>query len=354
MNKFKLLLTLFVLIYSSLASSGDYQLKNYILPNHGHITIKVPILWEDNIKQPPNNLPPTINFNEKTGKKFQILITPIWPFNKNTLSASLKKIYENVKKSSNQVLSEVIENEINIQEVQGKQGSGYYFKVTDKAPKPDEYKYMTQGIIKVRELTVSFTILTNDEQETISSNALAAIQGITHTNTKLDPGTAVTTDSHYKLKADGSSWSIIFPKSDYKILQSKQRSNGRSRYFHLANNSGVNVSFFIEPSVKCASSNDCRTYQIKHPSPSMAASVNNREYELNNFSIIYYMLKEADKTSIKRIPQLAGKTINQMNINAHYVKNGYWADIHMSKMQSTPKDETTFNNFISSIQLLTE
>lgn len=170
----------------------------------------------------------------------------------------------------------------------------------------------------------------------------------------IGPGITETSNGQYKLKADGSSWSLPFPKSDYKVLQSKHRSNGRSRYFHLSNNEGVNISFFIEPPQSCTSSSDCRAYQIEHPSQSMIASVDVRNYEVKDFSIVYYMLEKADETMVNRIPELAGEKINQMNINAHYVRDGYWVDIHMSKMFSTPKDEAGFKEFVSSIRILEE
>ncbi|NOY66328.1 MAG: hypothetical protein GXP13_02825 [Gammaproteobacteria bacterium] len=81
----------------------------------------------------------------------------------------------------------------------------------------------------------------------------------------------------------------------------------------------------------------------------MAASIDKRKYTINDFSIIYYMLEKADETLARKIPPLAGRTINQMNINAHYVNNGYWADLHISKMLSKPTDEATFKKFVSSI-----
>ena len=50
-----------------------------------------------------------------------------------------------------------------------------------KAPKPGEYKYMTQGMLVVRELAVSFTILTNDGQQQVVQDALTMLKSATHT-----------------------------------------------------------------------------------------------------------------------------------------------------------------------------
>ena len=86
----------------------------------------------------------------------------------------------------------------------------------------------------------------------------------------------------------------------------------------------------------------------------MKASVDTRTYETNDFAIIHYLMKKADSTMVQRIPELADKDLNQSNINAHFVKNGYWVDIHMSKIFSTPKDETLFKEFVASIRVVAE
>jgi hypothetical protein len=52
---------------------------------------------------------------------------------------------------------------------------GYYYTVTDKAPKPGEFKLMTQGMFGLVDLRVSFTILTNEGQEGTVKEALAML-----------------------------------------------------------------------------------------------------------------------------------------------------------------------------------
>jgi hypothetical protein len=56
---------------------------------------------------------------------------------------------------------------------------GFYFAATDRAPKPDEYKFLTQGVVRVGELSVTFTILTNDGQDAVVKQALDALKGAT-------------------------------------------------------------------------------------------------------------------------------------------------------------------------------
>ena len=65
-------------------------------------------------------------------------------------------------------------------ELQGTAGKGFYFCATDRAPKPGEYKYLTQGTIRVGELLVTFTILTNDGQAGVVSGAMMMLKTARH------------------------------------------------------------------------------------------------------------------------------------------------------------------------------
>ena len=58
-------------------------------------------------------------------------------------------------------------------EFQGRSGPGFY-SATDRAPKPGEFKFLTQGIVRVGELAVTFTI-PNDGQEAVVKQALEAL-----------------------------------------------------------------------------------------------------------------------------------------------------------------------------------
>ena len=67
-----------------------------------------------------------------------------------------------------------------IKELKGPSAIGYYFSVTERSPKPGEYKYMTQGMLRVGELVPTFTILTNDGAESVVADSLAMLQGAIH------------------------------------------------------------------------------------------------------------------------------------------------------------------------------
>ena len=169
---------LLAFLWPALSSSeaADATERRYRLPGHGYLQMKVPSTWADEVRQPGDDLPPTVMFLAREGRQFAVLATPIWPARADVPPQTLESIRRTVQESAERVRPEAVETTIEIVELQGASGSGYYFFVTDRAPKPDEYEFMTQGIVKVGELTMTFTILTNRDQEDIARDALEVIK----------------------------------------------------------------------------------------------------------------------------------------------------------------------------------
>jgi hypothetical protein len=161
---------------AAMAQTGTSE-RRFELPDHGVLVIRVPSDWRDKVGQAPNRLPPTIGFAPKSGKPFRILVTPIWPIPKDRAPPTRDEIRSRVERGAQGVRAQAVEPELRIIEFQGRSGPGFYFSATDRAPKPGEYKFLTHGIVRVGELSVTFTILTNDGQEAIVAQALEALKG---------------------------------------------------------------------------------------------------------------------------------------------------------------------------------
>ncbi len=169
-------LALAVLLIISQASAANTSIRQYTLPDHGTFEIAVPDNWQDQVGHPPNRLPPTIKFKPKTGQSFEILITPIWPMQGKVPPVDAPTVRKEVASAAAEASSQSIEKNLEVLELRGASGIGYYYSATDRAPNPGEYKYMTQGILPVGQLAVTFTILTNDGQSSTVKAGLKALQ----------------------------------------------------------------------------------------------------------------------------------------------------------------------------------
>ncbi len=172
---------LLVFSYTSFVThAGDYTHEQYSLPKHGMLELNLPALWEVQIEQPPNDLPPTIIFGPKSGLPFEMLITPIWQISDNEPPLTSREIEQIVKKSAIAAQSQALEKTIKIINFEGSMGKGFYFSATDRNPGHGEFKYLTQGIVSIGQLAITFTILTNENQEFTKEMALNVIKGIHH------------------------------------------------------------------------------------------------------------------------------------------------------------------------------
>jgi len=141
------------------------------------MTLTVPDGWVDQVRQPDPRLPPTISIGPASGPPFEILVTPIWPARDDGPKPTLEAIRAAVRIAAEAAKGQAVEREIAVRDLSGPEAFGAYFSVTDRAPKPGEYKYMTQGMLGLADLRVTFTVLTNDGQERVVPQALDMLKG---------------------------------------------------------------------------------------------------------------------------------------------------------------------------------
>jgi len=70
-----------------------------------------------------------------------------------------------------------VEQEIAVPELRGSSFESHYFSVMDRAPKPGEYKYMPQGIVRLGQVLTTFTLFRNEAPESLVAEALAMLKG---------------------------------------------------------------------------------------------------------------------------------------------------------------------------------
>ena len=181
MHRIKLSVALLALLVTAtaVAQANSTAPRRFTLPEHGQFVIQVPTDWKGEVSQSGNRMPPTITFTPASGKPFHILRTAIWPATRDQQPQSRDQLRATVQRGVDSAKTQAVEKELRVVEFQGRSGPGFYFAATDRAPKPDEYKFLTQGVVRVGELSVTFTILTNDGQDAIVKQALDALKSAT-------------------------------------------------------------------------------------------------------------------------------------------------------------------------------
>jgi hypothetical protein len=160
--------------------------RRYELPNLDSFELVVPPAWEETVDQPDDGGPPTIELRPREGAAFEIYVTPVWPDPPDGLVPDAETLRESVRDAAERIRGQVVEEKLEIRRLQGASGVGFYFVATDRAPLPEEFRFMNQGAMQVGELTVMFTILTNEGQDAIVEEAIAMLKAALHRNTGLD------------------------------------------------------------------------------------------------------------------------------------------------------------------------
>lgn len=149
------------------ARAEDARVRGYRLPDHGTLQLTVPVSWKDEVLQPPDRLPPTIAFAPDKGPSFQVEVSTMWPPSADAPRITPEALLRMVQLSAELARQKAVEPTLSVKTLKGASGDGYYFSATDRAPAPGEFKHLTQGMIRVGEVIVGFTVLTNDGQDDV-------------------------------------------------------------------------------------------------------------------------------------------------------------------------------------------
>ncbi len=160
----------------NLLGAEQRAIKKYPIPEHGTLELNVPTSWKGKVHKPQENMPPTIIFDPAKGNDFEVMITVLWGKTGEQGFNSQDNVRTLVEKEGQKLLPNAVETKIVLQEIRGVDHTGFYFIVTDKAPNPGEYRYMTHGAIGVGNLLLSATILHRVKESESVKDALSVLR----------------------------------------------------------------------------------------------------------------------------------------------------------------------------------
>lgn len=156
-----------------------------------------------------------------------------------------------------------------------------------------------------------------------------------------------STQPAYSQQSEGSSVRLTVPRAPWTmsisgetlVLDKEQiKPDGRQGYFMLTDEKAqVFASLFIEPVDKCKTSKECRDMVWKLGNPSWQSPQNVRLSQIGEISTLEFL-----------IPEYQGKPIRQQNIYAEFVVEGYWVDLHLSKVLYQDRDHSLFERMVKS------
>jgi len=151
-------------------------IRKYPIPGHGTFEFNVPASWKVKVHKPQENLPPTIIFSPAKGNNFEVTISMMESKTGESGFNKQDRVRTLVEKDAQKLLPNTVETKIVLNEIKGINHTGYYFSVTDKAPDPGEYRYMTRAGIGVGNLLLNTTILHRVKESGAVNEALSMLR----------------------------------------------------------------------------------------------------------------------------------------------------------------------------------
>jgi hypothetical protein len=170
--------SLALLVVSTLVAQGA-SAKEFVVGSVGphHIVGAAEGEWVITSSPSPMHAAATARLTQGDRPDVVVLITVMLPPPGSPLStASAEDIARLVSASAEQAAAHSVEGNLKVESFSAGRVQGSYFSATDKAPKPGEFKYMSQGLAALGDLAVTFTALSHADPVG-ARDAMLAIAG---------------------------------------------------------------------------------------------------------------------------------------------------------------------------------
>jgi len=140
------------------------------------------------------------------------------------------------------------------------------------------------------------------------------------------------------LTADRTPWNLVFSAKGFSIKEQNIKPDGSAAYFFITNDKTyLNASLWIEPVSKCKTSKECRDMVWKAGNPAWGRFQDPLLSEIGAVSYFEFYR-----------PSVQGQPVKMLDMYAEFVKDGYWVDLHMSKVLYTKSDHALFEDLVRS------
>lgn len=159
----------------------EFTTREYPVPEQGLLSLEIPSHWNVTYYEPADIKAPIIIFYpQEKPHNFQLTVSPLWDegyFRNITELSYIKQYLESV---GTDILQYSDQDELELKLLNGKQGNGYFFQVSDESAPDSEFKYLTQGALAVGELLVVFSYFSNQANDQNSDIILEMMRKAVH------------------------------------------------------------------------------------------------------------------------------------------------------------------------------
>lgn len=133
-------------------------------------------------------------------------------------------------------------------------------------------------------------------------------------------------------------WTLKLDGRNFTIRQQQIKPDGKYGYFLMSNDKDrITASLFIEPVEKCKTSEECRDMVYRLGNPAWGELQNVVQSKIGDISYFEFFR-----------PTVQGQPVQMLDMYAEFVQDGFWVDLHISKVLYKKEDHVLFENLVKS------
>lgn len=299
----------------------------------GNLTLEAPDDWSMEEQGSEGEGGPALVFSPPENVPLLLLVTPL-PVPDPDGNA-LEAARERTQSAAGSAREVSVEQELPLIELEGPHCRGFYFSATDRTvdePSMEDFKYVEQGAVVTGPVMVTFTVLTNLQDDPQRRAAIEVIR-----SSRWGPPEMPVQDEHgtVRLPYPGKDWALLIDLPGFDLEPLMRGSEGRS--IQLAGSNvvrEVTLTLFLEPAESGWSAVEYRDHLIERLSKYPPEERKVRRWERDDVAFLQYRIA----------------VINQTHRNAEMVRDGVWVDVHLSKLDFRAKDRELFDRILGSVR----
>ena len=154
-----------------------------------------------------------------------------------------------------------------------------------------------------------------------------------------------TIDDRVAFTTPDAPWTVWLDGKNLDLENRQQiKSDNKSGYFMMFDEAdGMTASLFIEPVDKCKTSEECRDFVLKTGNPKWGKVENLVKSKIGDVSYFEFFR-----------PTVQNQPLQVQDMYAEFVQDGYWVDLHISKVEYKKEDRVLFENLVKSVKFISK
>jgi hypothetical protein len=304
------------------------------LSENGEVELRLPEDWKSSREPDPRPGVRTYGFEPSHGKPFKVLIS-------TGFAPQRRDPRHWVEGAARSAAGQSIEGRPKVESLCPTEGIGYYFKATDRAPKPGEFRLMTQGALTSGDWAVMFTVLSNGDGGRPEESTLLALHELACDSAPpASAARAQPSDSALELSFPGAGWRLHLALPGFQIEARERYQDGHGEMLRATNEkTGVVLSAFVlrEPGPQTAES--CRERYWPSAVGSPIAKTDVRRSQRGDMAIGEYTI------------DLGTESLPDRHMNAYLGAQDGCVDVHLSKLPFEDGDAAVFAEVLRGVSL---